>query len=190
MTGPPRRSSKTRASSNSSPAASCSDSRVPANEVTGTSSGDIFVHRNVANQVISTDMNLLAVLSFAVEVLEVKHLIVCGHYGCGGVHSALNGKDDGLIENWLRGVKEVYVKHRSELDALASLEAREERLVALNVVEQVQNLAKTSIVQRAWRNRTLQIHGWVYDFRDGLITDLKVKMEDQSDLDPAFRYDF
>ena len=167
----------------------CSDSRVPANEITGTKSGEIFVHRNIANMVVHTDMNLLSVLYYAVEVLHVKHVIVCGHYGCGGVIAAMENKNHGFVNNWLRNIKEVYEKYRAELDAIADKQQRENRLVELNVVEQVHNLAKTLIVQRAWKHRELQVHGWVYGFSDGLIKDLKVMVDEISDLEPIFRYE-
>jgi carbonic anhydrase len=167
----------------------CSDSRVPANEITNTKSGEIFVHRNIANVVVHTDMNLLSVLYYAVEVLHVKHVIVCGHYGCGGVIAAMNNKDNGFVNNWLRNIKEVYQKHKAELEAIPNVQDRENRLVELNVIEQVHNLAKTKIVQQAWNRRELQVHGWVYGFADGLIKDLKVMMDEISDLEPIFRYD-
>ena len=168
----------------------CSDSRVPANEITGTKSGEIFVHRNIANVVVHTDMNLLRVLYYAVEVLHVKHVIVCGHYGCGGVILAMSNKDNGFANNWLRNIKEVYQKNSKELDAIKDIQARENRLVELNVVEQVHNLAKTKIVQQAWQRRELQLHGWVYGFDDGLIKDMEVMVDEISDLEPIFRYDF
>lgn len=167
----------------------CSDSRVPANEITGTKSGEIFVHRNIANVVVHTDMNLLSVLYFAVEVLHVKHVIVCGHYGCSGIISAITNQDNGFVNNWLRNIKEVYAKHSEELNAISDVKKRENRLVELNVVEQVHNLAKTIIVQRAWKKRELQVHGWVYGFNDGLIKDLKVMVDETTDLEPIFRYD-
>ncbi len=167
----------------------CSDSRVPANEITGTKSGEIFVHRNIANVVVHTDMNLLSVLYYAVEVLHVKHVIVCGHYGCGGVIAAMNNKDNGFVNNWLRNIKEVYEKHSEELNAIADVKKRENRLVELNVIEQVQNLSKTKIVQQAWKKSELKVHGWVYGFEDGLIKDLNVMMDEIGDLGPIFRYD-
>jgi carbonic anhydrase len=167
----------------------CSDSRVPANEITGTKSGEIFVHRNIANVVVHTDMNLLSVLYYAVEVLHVKHVIVCGHYGCGGVIAAMTNKDNGFVNNWLRNIKEVYQKNLAELEAIPNIHDRENRLVELNVIQQVHNLAKTKIVQQAWRRRELQVHGWVYGFADGLIKDLKVMMDEISDLEPIFRYE-
>ncbi|MES2592958.1 MAG: carbonate dehydratase [Bacteroidota bacterium] len=167
----------------------CSDSRVPANEITGTKSGEMFVHRNIANLVVHTDLNLLSVLYYAVEVLHVKHIILCGHYGCGGVIAAMSNKDHGFVNNWLRNIKEVYEKHRIELESITDQKARENRLVELNVIEQVHNLAKTRIVQRAWKRRDLHIHGWVYGFNNGLVTDLNVMMDELTDLEPIFRYD-
>jgi carbonic anhydrase len=167
----------------------CSDSRVPANEITGTQSGEMFVHRNIANVVVHTDMNLLSVLYYAVEVLHVKHVIVCGHYGCGGVIAAMGNKDNGFVNNWLRNIKEVYEKHNTELNAINDVKERERRLVELNVIEQVHNLAKTRIVQQAWKRRELQVHGWVYGLDNGLIKDLKVMLDETSDLEPIFRYD-
>lgn len=167
----------------------CSDSRVPANEITGTKSGHIFVHRNIANIVVHTDMNLLSVLYYAVEVLHVKHVIVCGHYGCGGVIAAMTNNDNGFVNNWLRNIKEVYEKHSKELEAITDLKQRENRLVELNVIEQVHNLGKTKIVQQAWERRELQIHGWVYGMDDGLIKDLRVMVDEISDLKPIYRFD-
>lgn len=166
----------------------CSDSRVPANEITGTKSGQMFVHRNIANMVVHTDMNLLSVLYYAVEVLHVKHIIVCGHYGCGGIGAAMNNNDNGFVNNWLRNIKEVYEKHKTELESITDLKKRENRLVELNVIEQVHNLSKTIVVQNAWNKRELQVHGWVYGFNNGLITDLKVMMDEISDLEPIFRF--
>ena len=167
----------------------CSDSRVPANEITNTESGEIFVHRNIANVVVHTDMNLLSVLYYAVEVLHVKHVIVCGHYGCGGVIAAMTNKDNGFVNNWLRNIKEVYLKHSKELEAITDIRQRENGLVELNLIEQVHNLSKTRIVQQAWKKRELQVHGWVYGFESGLIKDLNVMMDEISDLEPIFRYD-
>lgn len=167
----------------------CSDSRVPANEITGTKSGEIFVHRNIANVVVHTDMNLLSVLYYAVEVLHVKHIIVCGHYGCGGVLASMENKDQGFVNNWLRNIKEVYEKHSAELETIADISERQNRLVELNVMEQVHNLAKTKIVQQAWQRRDLQVHGWVYGFDNGLIKDLKVMVDEIGDLEPIFRFD-
>lgn len=168
----------------------CSDSRVPANEITGTESGEIFVHRNIANLVVHTDLNFMSVLQYAVEVLHVHHIIVCGHYGCGGVIAAMTHGSKGLVNKWLRNIKEVYALHAEELEAIADEKARADRLVELNVTEQVKNLAKTSIVQRAWRNKSLQIHGWVYGLDSGLIKDLNVKYQSVDALEPIFHYDF
>ena len=168
----------------------CSDSRVPANQITGTSPGDIFVHRNIANMVIHSDMNMLSVLSYAVEVLKVKHIIVCGHYGCGGVLAAMENKQFGLIDNWLRHIKDVYRIHFKELDAIIDKKQRADRLVELNVVEQVHDLGKTSIVQNAWkREQPLHIHGWVYDVKDGIIKDLDVNFKGTNDLHSVFHLD-
>jgi carbonic anhydrase len=167
----------------------CSDSRVPANEITNTKSGEIFVHRNVANLVVHTDLNLLTVLNYAVDVLHVEHIIVCGHYGCGGVVAAMDNKDyGGVINKWLRNIKEVYALHVDELNAIEDLTARSNRLVELNVIEQVKNLAKTSVVQKAWEKRALAIHGWVYGFNNGIITDLNCMINELNDLDPIFRF--
>ncbi len=166
----------------------CSDSRVPANDVTGTRPGEIFVHRNIANVVIQTDMNLLSVLYFAVDILKVKHVIVCGHYGCGGVTAAMQNKDFGFVNNWLRSIKEVYEKHKDELEKIKKFEKREKKLVELNVIEQVNNLAKTRIVQRAWKNSSLQIHAWVYDCQRGTIKDLKYNMSHIENLEKIYRY--
>jgi carbonic anhydrase len=167
----------------------CSDSRVPANEITNTKSGEIFVHRNVANLVVHTDLNLLTVLNYAVDVLHVEHIIVCGHYGCGGVVAAMDNKDyGGVINKWLRNIKEVYATHADELNAIDDLNARSNRLVELNVIEQVKNLAKTSVVQKAWEKRALAIHGWVYGFNNGIITDLNCMINELNDLEPIFRF--
>lgn len=153
----------------------CSDSRVNANEITGTANGEMFIHRNIANVVVHTDMNLMSVLQFAVEVLHVEHVIVCGHYGCGGVQAALESRYHGLIDKWLRNIKDVYRLHRVELDAITDPVKRAEMLVELNVREQVYKLCSTSFVQRAWqKERKLHVHGWVYDIRDGLLRDLQI----------------
>jgi carbonic anhydrase len=153
----------------------CSDSRVPANEVTGTKPGEIFVHRNIANVCVHSDMNMLSVLDYAVNVLKVKHIIVAGHYGCGGVAAALSNKQFGLIDNWLRHIKDVYRLHSHELDRITDETQKINRLVELNVSEQVYNLCKTSIVQNAWMERAdLQVHGWIVNLGTGLIKDLGV----------------
>ena len=169
----------------------CSDSRVPANEVTSTESGEMFVHRNIANIVVHTDLNVMSVLEYSVNVLGVKHIIVCGHYGCGGVRAAMTHKTYGLVDKWLRNIKDVYNKHSVELDAIADEDTRADRLTELNVIEQVQNLAQTKIIQKAWHEgRTLQIHGWVYGLNSGLITELKAVYDDNGDIDPIYRYEF
>ena len=148
----------------------CSDSRVPANEITGTQPGEIFVHRNVANMVVHTDLNMLSVLEYAVHHLHVKHIIVCGHYGCGGVKASMTQHSFGIINKWLRNIKDVYRFHRDEIDAIADPELRTNRLTELNVHEQVMNLAKTSIIQRAWKKYNYpHLHGWVYGLNDGKI---------------------
>ena len=168
----------------------CSDSRVPANQITGTQPGDVFVHRNIANMVIHSDMNMLSVLSYAVEVLKVKHIIVCGHYGCGGVMAAMENKQFGLIDNWLRHIKDVYRLHYKELNIIQDKKQKADRLVELNVIEQVQDLGKTSIVQNAWkREQPLHLHGWVYDVKDGLIKDLDVNFKGTDDLHSVFHLD-
>ena len=157
----------------------CADSRVPANEITGTGPGEMFVHRNIANMVVHTDINLLSVLQYAVEVLKVKHVIVCGHYGCGGVKAAMGDKQFGLIDNWLTNIRDVIRLHDGELDGIADDEARWRRLVELNVIEQVQNLSKTSIIQNAMKTENPpQLHGWVYDLGDGLLRNLDWKDSD------------
>ncbi|MFN3529435.1 MAG: carbonate dehydratase [Bacteroidia bacterium] len=167
----------------------CSDSRVPANEITGTLPGEIFVHRNVANMVVHTDFNFLAVLQYAIEVLKVKHIIVCGHYGCGGVIAAMGHNNTGLVNKWLRNIKEVYEKHKGQLEAIEDDKQRSDRLVELNVMEQVRNLAKTTLVQKAWKAQQLHIHGWVYGLDTGIIKDLRVMMNKLDDLEPIFRFD-
>jgi carbonic anhydrase len=157
----------------------CSDSRVPANEITGTNPGEIFVHRNIANMVIHTDMNMLSVLDYAVSVLEVEHVIVCGHYGCGGVRAAMVDKQFGVIDNWIRHIKDVYRFHETELNAITDMKERENRFIELNVTEQVNDLAQTSIIQNAWKKRkSPHIHGWVYDLANGLIKDLQVSVNE------------
>jgi carbonic anhydrase len=168
----------------------CSDSRVPANEITGTQPGEIFVHRNVANLVINTDVNLLSVLDFAVNHLKVKHIIVCGHYGCGGIKAATT-KDDYkyLLNMWLRTIKDVCRIHRAELEKIQNEDARVDRLVELNVEEQVQNLAKTSIIQRSWQQEQRpDLHGWVYGLKDGLIKPV-FEMLAGTKIDPLYQYD-
>jgi carbonic anhydrase len=167
----------------------CSDSRVPANEITGTQPGEIFVHRNIANMVVHTDLNMLSVLQYAVEVLKVQHIIVCGHYGCGGVKAALTQHSLGIINKWLRNIKDVYRFHREDIDSHTENEARVDRLVELNVQEQVLNLAKTSIVQRAWKqdNRP-HLHGWVYGLNNGIINPV-FEMAPGEHIDPIYEFD-
>jgi len=166
----------------------CSDSRVPANEITNTVSGEIFVHRNIANQVIHTDFNALSVISYAVDVLKVKHIIVCGHYGCGGVRASMSNNSNGFVDNWLRHIKDVYLKHKTELEAIADMDARADRLTELNVVEQVKNLCKTKAVQKAWQEKRLMVHGWVYGLNSGLIKDLDVIHDELTDIEDIYRY--
>ncbi|MFZ5443001.1 MAG: carbonate dehydratase [Myxococcota bacterium] len=167
----------------------CSDSRVPANVITGQQPGEVFVHRNIANMVVHTDLNLLSVLEYAVNVLKVHHVIVCGHYGCGGVRAAAGHQSLGIINNWLRNIEDVYRFHRDELLAITDETARVDRLVELNVHEQVLNLAKTSIIQRAWKyEQRPTIHGWVYGLETGHLKPLCI-VEDASVLDPVYRYD-
>lgn len=167
----------------------CSDSRVPANEITNTGSGEIFVHRNIANLVVHTDTNLLSVLEYAVKYLKVKHIIVCGHYNCGGVKASMTNNFHGFVDNWLRNIKDVYFKYKKELDAIKDTDKRSNRLSELNVVEQVRNLAKTTIVQEAWADRELHLHGWIYGLEDGLIKDLSVIHDSQEDIDEIYRFD-
>jgi carbonic anhydrase len=166
----------------------CSDSRVPANEVTGTAPGEIFVHRNIANMVVHTDINLLSVLTYAVDVLEVKHIIVCGHYGCGGVKAAMGNDYLPLINNWLRNIKDVYKANKSELHAIQDEKKQFDRLVELNVLEQVNHLAETNIVQGAWKKREMPlIHGWVYGLNNGIINPL-ITIGPDSEMDPLYKY--
>lgn len=168
----------------------CSDSRVPANEITNTQPGEIFVHRNIANMVVHTDVNLLSVLEYAVTHLKVKHVIVCGHYGCGGVKAAMTNHDFKQVLNmWLRNIKDVYRLHRDELENIIEEEERFDRLVELNVVEQVMHLAKTSIIQRAWKNdQRPDLHGWVYGLKDGIIKPV-FEMQAGTKIDPLYEYD-
>ena len=155
----------------------CADSRVPANEIVGLAPGELFVHRNVANIVVHADLNCLSVLQFAVEVLKVEHIIVCGHYGCGGVRAALRDDRLGLVDNWLRHVQDVRWKHQAELDSLPTEEQRHDRLCEMNVVEQVVNVSQTTVVRDAWtRRQSLAVHGWIYDLHDGLLRDLAVSV--------------
>jgi carbonic anhydrase len=168
----------------------CADSRVPANEIIGAQPGEVFVHRNIANMVVHTDMNMLSVLDYAVNVLKVKHVIVCGHYGCGGVKAAMGSQQIGLIDNWIRHIKDVYRFHNEELSQIKDEAKHFDRFVELNVVEQVMDLAKTSIIQGAWNsNQPLQIHGWVYDIKDGIIKDLDVNYVNNSQLPDVYQLD-
>ena len=165
----------------------CSDSRVPANEITGLQPGEVFVHRNVANAVVHTDLNCLSVMQFAVDVLEVNHIIVCGHYGCGGVRAALTGERLGLIDNWLRHIKDVRDKHSDLLAPELDMAARWERLCELNVIEQVRHVTQTTIVRDAWnRGRDLIIHGWIYRLSDGRLKDLCVSVEGSGEVESAY----
>lgn len=168
----------------------CSDSRVPADRITGTQPGEIFVHRNIANLVVNTDVNLLAVLDYAVTVLKVKHVIVCGHYGCGGIKAAATQNDHKPVLNmWLRNIKDVYRLHRKELDDIKNEEERTDRLVELNVQEQVTNLAKTTIIQKAWKKEQRpDLHGWVYGLKDGLIKPV-FEMKAGTHIDPLYEYE-
>ena len=167
----------------------CADSRVPANQITNTAPGEIFVHRNIANMVIHTDMNMLSVLDYAVNVLHVRHVIVTGHYGCGGVIAAMSNQRFGLIDNWLRHIKDVYRLHAKELDKITDMEERTSRLVELNVIENVNNLCKTSIVQDAWKSgQPLAVHGWVYSLSTGIITDMKVSTSNNDKMDDVFKF--
>ncbi|WP_026897918.1 carbonate dehydratase [Daejeonella oryzae] len=168
----------------------CSDSRVPANQVTNTKPGQVFVHRNIANVCVHSDMNMLSVLDYAVNVLKVKHVIVAGHYGCGGVAAALSNKQYGVIDNWLRHIKDVYRLHSNELNRISDEKKKLNRLVELNAMEQVYNLCKTTIVQNAWRERAdLEIHGWVIDLGTGLVKDLGVTVKNSDNLDKVFALD-
>ncbi len=166
----------------------CSDSRVPANQITNTLPGDIFVHRNIANVVVHTDMNMLSVLDYSVNVLKVKHVIVCGHYGCGGVNAALGNKQVGIIDNWLRNIRDVYRMHEREMQTMKDAEQKSNRLVELNAIEGAANVSNTSIVQNAWANgQELAVHAWVYSLKTGLIKDLKVTSTGLNDVSPAFK---
>ena len=168
----------------------CSDSRVPANEITGTQPGEIFVHRNIANLVIHTDVNLLSVLEYAVTHLQVKHVIVCGHYGCGGIKAAMGNRDYKQVLNmWLRHIKDVYRHNRDELNGIEEEEIRADRLTELNVIEQVQRLAKTSIIQKAWKERSApDLHGWVYGLKDGIINPV-YEMKANTKIDDLYEYE-
>ena len=169
----------------------CSDSRVPANEIIGAKPGEVFVHRNIANMVVHSDMNMLSVLDYSVNVLQVKHVIVCGHYGCGGVKAAMGNDSIGIIDNWIRHIKDTYRHHKLYLDSILDEEKRFNAFVELNVKEQVFDLAKTSIVQSAWRSgRELTLHGWVYGLNSGFVTDLNVNISSEQDLDKVYQLKF
>ena len=161
----------------------CSDSRVPANEIIGLRPGELFVHRNVANLVIHTDMNCLSVLQYAVDILKTKHIIVCGHYGCGGVRAALESRPHGLIDNWLRHIRDLHQRRSAELSRLPTVEERINRLCELNVIEGVTNVGNTTVVQEAWqRGQAVTVHGWIYAISDGLLTDLDVCVSSVADV--------
>ena len=166
----------------------CSDSRVPANEIIGAKPGEVFVHRNIANMVVHTDMNMLSVLDYSVNVLKVKHVIVCGHYGCGGVKAAMGNDSIGIIDNWIRHIKDVYRLHDKYLNAIEDETDRFNAFVEINVKEQVFDLAKTSIVPSAWKNgQDLSLHGWVYGLNSGFVTDLGVNFSSNEDLDEVYQ---
>ena len=168
----------------------CSDSRVPANQIVGLEPGELFVHRNIANVVHATDYNCHSVLQYAVDILKVKHVIVCGHYGCGGVEAALGRRDNGLSDTWLRQIKETYQINKAEFDALESKEAVHTRMCELNVQTQVGNLCKTKTMQNAWRRgQSVTVHGWIYSIFDGVIKDLKVSADSLDAVAPIFRLD-
>lgn len=168
----------------------CSDSRVPANQVTGTLPGEVFVHRNIANVVSHSDLNLLSVMDYAVNVLKVKYIIVAGHYKCGGVAAALTNKQFGVIDNWLRHIKDVYRLHKAEIDAIEDLKGKEDRLVELNVVEGVLNVCKTTIVQNAWSSgQELSVHGWVIDIHTGFVKDQQVSVHNNEQMDKVYQMD-
>lgn len=169
----------------------CADSRVPANQIIGAQPGEVFVHRNIANMVIHSDMNMLSVLDYAVNALKVKHIIVCGHYGCGGVKAAMGNSHIGIIDNWIRHIKDVYRFQHVELDKIADEDERFDRFVEINAMEQVMNLAKTTIVQNAWKNgQPLHLHGWVYGVNNGLVNDLGITIRDNKDLDEVDQLKF
>lgn len=168
----------------------CSDSRVPATEITNALPGAIFVQRNIANMVVHTDSNLLSVVHYATKVLKVRHIIVCGHYGCGGVNAAMGNESYGFLDNWLMHIKDVYRLHQDELDAITESEKKENRFVELNVIEQVSNLAKVSFIQEEWKvGEFPYIHGWVYSISNGRIKDLKVSINSTGQLEKVYRYD-
>jgi carbonic anhydrase len=165
----------------------CSDSRVPANQIVGLIPGEVFVHRNVANVVVQTDLNCLSVMQYAVDVLKVKHILVVGHYGCGGVRAALHDMRFGLIDNWLRNVQDVRNKHRGLLDAVAEGEMQEDRLCELNVIEQAMNVCETTVIREAWaRGQQIRVHGWIYGLKDGLVRNLRMEAGSEDELEQAY----
>jgi carbonic anhydrase len=167
----------------------CADSRVPANEVVGLMPGELFVHRNVANLVYPADLNCLSVVEYAVDVLRVQHIIICGHYGCGGVKAAMSNQSHGLIDNWLSKIKDTYAHHHVALNSIQNPEEKLDRLCELNVVDQVRTLTRTTIVQDAWhRRQTLSIHGWIYGLKDGLVKDLGVRVDRLDQVPEQFRF--
>lgn len=169
----------------------CADSRVPANEIIGAKPGEVFVHRNIANMVVHSDMNMLSVLDYAVNALKVRHVIVCGHYGCGGVKAAMGNQSIGIIDNWVRHIKDVYRFHKTELDAIEDENEKFNAFVEFNVKEQVLDLAKTSIVQAAWKNnQPLYLHGWVYGIDSGIVKDLNVNITSNEDLEEVYQLSF
>ena len=166
----------------------CSDSRVPANEIVGLLPGEVFVHRNVANLVVHSDLNLLSVLQYAIDLLQVRHIIVCGHYGCGGVRAAMEGREHGLIDNWLRNIKDTYSSNRADVESQPDFEARIDRMCELNVLTQVRNVVNTTIVQGAWnRGQPLTVHGWCYSLQDGLIRNLQCDVDGLQQIEPLYR---
>lgn len=169
----------------------CADSRVPANEIIAAEPGEVFVHRNIANMVVHTDMNMLSVLDYAVNALKVKHVIVCGHYGCGGVKAAMCNQSYGLVDNWIRHIKSIYRLHKTELDGISDENLRFDKFVELNVQEQVSDLAKTSIVQKAWENgQELHLHAWVYGVGSGVVKDLNFNLRSNAELDELYQLNF
>ncbi|MDH5509170.1 MAG: carbonate dehydratase [Nitrospinota bacterium] len=166
----------------------CSDSRVPANEIVDLAPGEMFVHRNIANLVIHTDLNCLSVIQYAVELLNIQHIIVCGHYGCGGIKAALENREHGLIDNWLRNIKDVYRYHQEQIDALKDENERFDLLCELNVVEQVSNICHTTIVQNAWKSgQNVAVHGWIYGIEDGILKDLNVCITNRDEISRIHR---
>ncbi|MCJ7773310.1 MAG: carbonate dehydratase [Desulfobacterales bacterium] len=166
----------------------CSDSRVPANEIVGLSPGELFVHRNIANLVIHTDMNCLSVIQYAIEVLKVKHIILCGHYGCGGIKAAMDNNEHGLIDNWLRNIKDIYRYYQAKIDAIQKEKEKFDLMCEINVVEQVANICHTTIVQNAWKSeQKLAIHGWIYSLEDGILKDLNVLVTNSAEISQTYR---